>query len=238
MKKRITALALALVMIFALAACGSSAPQQAAGSGAAQPDAGKPAGEKEDAGFLPLEIREFGWAMGGDYLYYALILHNPNAEYAVYLPSYRITARDAAGALLGTEDQTLSIIYPGHDSCHASMAFKAGEEPAQVDVEILPLDEYKIKHVSTLEHPEYEQLTVVNASLRDNKLLGEIENRNDYPIHMAVVSIIFRDADGKLLAGESAYVDDLAEDGLTPFQGSVYAEFATGNYEVYADLWG
>ena len=59
--------------------------------------------------FLPLEVKESGFVMHGDYLYCAVILYNPNENYCVEFPTFRITARDADGLLLGTAGIEASV---------------------------------------------------------------------------------------------------------------------------------
>jgi hypothetical protein len=156
---------------------------------------------------------------------------------AIELPSFRITARDESGAPLATEDQTLSIIYPQQDFVYASMAFDVEEVPSSVDIEVLGEDEYDIRKVSVLEHPEYTPLGITNTAFRTENFVGEILNNNDYDVEDAVVAVVFRDGDGKLIGGETTFVEEVKANAATPFEISMYESFATENYEIYANIW-
>ncbi len=254
MKKAIIIL-LALVMLLSLVACGggtttssqTSVPtttqnQDEPKTESSKTDVSKDEKPKtEEKGVLPIEVKEFGYSINGDYLYYSIHLYNPNDSYIIGLPTFRITARDADGVPLGTEEQTLMGIYPLHDSWHAFMAFSVEEEPETVDVEVLPAKDYNIQKVSRAEHQEFIPLEVINYAIRDGsigkKLVGEVKNNNDYDIRQAVVTIVFRDENGDLIGGDSCFVDDIPAGGTASFENSLYVKFITDTYEVYADNW-
>lgn len=193
--------------------------------------------ESSSSKVLPIEVKEFGYSMEDEYLYYSVILYNPNEDKAIEFPSFRITARDASGVLLATEEQTLSAIYPKQDFVYAFQAFDVDEIPANVDIEVLEAEEYNIKKVSMLDNPEYAPLSIINSAFRKNSIVGEIQNDNDYDIKSGVVAVVFRDADGKLIGGQSTYVDSIKANTTTPFDISIYNNFATENYEIYANIW-
>ena len=246
--KRVFILILALMIVLTLAACGggtttdsTNPPAVAQNTDTPKTVAPKTEAPKEEKSVLPIDIKEFGYSMNGEYLYYSIHLYNPNDSYIVKLPSFRITARDASGVPLGTEEQTLMEIYPLHDSWHAFMGFSVEEEPATVDVEVLPAKDYNIKKVSTAEHKEFEPLEVINTAIRDGsigkKLVGEVKNNNDYEIKRAVVTIVFRDENGALIGGDSGFVENIPAGGTAAFEKSLYIKFMTDNYEIYADNW-
>ncbi len=193
--------------------------------------------EKENTELLPIEVKEFGYSMSNEYLYYSIKLHNPNTDKAIELPQFRVTARNDAGEVLATEEQTLSIIYPQQDFTYASLAFDVDDIPSKVDVEVLEPDEYNIKNISMLDNPNYVPLKAVNTTMRDDSVVGEIQNDNDYDLDSAIVTIIFRDENGKLIGGDSTFVDSLKANSATPFDMSLYNDFVTTNYEVYANIW-
>lgn len=186
---------------------------------------------------LPVEVKEFGYSMNGEYLYYSIKLYNPNNEKAIELPQFRVTARNDAGEILATEEQTLSVIYPEQEFVYASQAFDVDEAPAKVDVEVLEPNDYNIKNVSVLDHPNYVPLKAVNTAMRADRLVGEIQNDNDYDLDSAIVTVIFRDENGKLIGGESTFVDSVKANSTTPFDMFLYQDFITTNYEVYANIW-
>lgn len=190
-----------------------------------------------DAELLPLEVKEFGYSMNGEYLYYSVKIYNPNNDKAVEFPKFRVTARNEAGEVLATQEQTLSIIYPLQEFVFASQAFDTDEIPTKVDIEIIEPDDYNIKKVSSLDNPEYIPLKAVSTALRSDSVTGEIQNDNDYDLDMAVVTVVFRDEVGNMIGGTSTYIDPLKANSSTPFDMYLYIGFASENYEVYANIW-
>lgn len=253
--KKLSAILLTLALVFAFAACGGKTepaqPTEAPTADAADTasDAASDAAPAEATTAAPsesepkdLEIKSFDYYVEDDYLHYVITIHNPNANTAIELPSYRITAKSASGSILGSYDHTLSIIYPGNDFVYASQAFSISEEPADVKADLLPSEDYNIKKVSSLDHPEYTKLTVENTSVIEDgfftKMTGEIRNDNDYTIDSACVCVVFRDAEGKVVSSDSTFVDFVAGGTTTPFDLSLYSDNLTDTYEVYADIWG
>lgn len=245
--KKLTAILLTLSILLAFAACGGKTePAQpteapaADGTSEAVTDAATteaPAtSELQD-----LEVKSFDYYVSNGYLKFAITVHNPNTDTAIELPSYRVTAKSASGSILGSFDHTLSIVYPGQDFVYCTQAFSVSEEPADVKVELLPPNDYNIKKVSALDHPEFIQLTVENTSVINDgfftKMTGEIRNDNDYAIDSACLCALFKDADGKLVSSEFTFVDHVAPGTTTPFELSIYDDNITDTYEVYANTW-
>jgi len=186
--------------------------------------------------YKDLEVKDSGWYLkNGQWLYYYVVLHNPNEEIAVNLPGFRITARDVNGGLLGTTDQILSVIYPGQDFVFGSQAFEVGSMPDKVDFEILTTDDYKLKNVGGLQ--EYKPLEVVNANLSSDKILGEISNPNEYDLDQVTLVAICRNAAGELIGVENTYVSDVKANSTTPFSTSAYIDGEVASIECYANQW-
>ena len=186
--------------------------------------------------YKDLEVKDSGWYLkNGQWLYYYVVLHNPNEEIAVNLPGFRITARDANGGLLGTTDQILSVIYPGQDFVFGSQAFEVGSMPDKVDFEILTVDDYKLKSVGGLQ--EYKPLEVVNANISSDKILGEISNPNEYDLDQVTLVAICRNAAGELIGVENTYVSDVKANSTTPFSTSAYIDGEVASIECYANQW-
>lgn len=240
--KRTIALLMAIAMLFALAACGSSGAAEPAGSTAAE-EAAAPDQAKSDSSNEPLdaEIVESGYKVDGGYLYYSVTLHNPNTDYAIETPSYRVTAKDESGAVLGTMEHTLSVIYPGQDFSYAFQGFSCDGEPAEVSFDIIPAEDYNFTKVSALEHDTFVPLEIVGANMTSDgftsSVLGEVKNNNDYDIDSAVVVVFFRDADGNLEGGMSTFINNVPAGGTAAFDVDIYSDIITDNFEVYANSW-
>lgn len=241
--KKFLALVLAL-SLFALTACsGTPAPEQpTAAENPAEAITAAPSAQTDSVtAYNNLEFADRAYFMEGDYLKYYIVIHNANPDVAVELPSYRITATAADGSLLGTYDHTLSVIYPGQDFAFAGQAFSVSQAPANVEISLLPLNDYNVKDVSLLEHPAYTPLTAENTSLQDggfyHKVTGFVKNDNDYAIDSAIAVVVFRDGDGNFVSAESSFVDAVAAGSTTPFEISIYSDNYTEFFDVYLNTW-
>ena len=186
--------------------------------------------------FKDLEVKDSGWCLkNGKWLYYYVVLHNPNEEIAVNLPGFRITARDANGGLLGTTEQYLSVIYPGQDFVFGTQAFEVGSMPESVDFEPLAVEDYNLKNVSGMQ--EYKPLEVVNANLSSDKILGEISNPNEYDLDQVTLVAVCRNAAGELIGVENTYVSDVKANTTTPFSAYAYIEGEVASIECFANQW-
>lgn len=185
-----------------------------------------------------LEITDAGFDVSYGYLYFSAVIHNNNAENAILFPTVRVTARDAQGNLMGTEDQVLNLIYPGQDCQWAGMAyFEVAEEPSVVEFKALPPDEYSIVAPAALEHAEYSPLEIEGVGKNGTRFLGEVYNANDYDIDQVAVVVMFRDDAGSLLAGDATFIDSVRAGRKTPFDMDISEDLVTENYEVFAIPW-
>ena len=188
------------------------------------------------AEFQNVEIADSGWFLkNNEWVYYYVVLHNPNDKIAVEYPSFRITARGSDGVLLGTAEQTLSVIYPGQDFVFGSQAFSVDEMPDTVEFEMLDAEDYNLKNVSVL--AAYKPLEVVNAAVKSNNLLGEITNPNDYAIDMVAVVAICKNSAGEIVGIENTYVDDVKAGSTTPFSTFAFLEDDVETVECFANQW-
>ena len=182
-----------------------------------------------------LELTNTGWIVDGDYLDYYLTLHNNSDNTIVELPTIRITARDKDNILLGTTDQTLSVIYPGQDFIYGSQAFSVDEIPETVEFEIQPPNDYNLKRADSAS--EYVPMEVINSALRSDKFVGEISNSNSYNIDMAYVVVLGKDSDGTIIKVEGTFVNNIPATGTAPFDIHLYNFENVTDYEVYANQW-
>lgn len=167
--------------------------------------------------------------------YNFLDVYNPNKDLVVEFPTIRITARDANGALLGTEDQTLSVIYPEQDFVHGFQAFEVEEIPETVEFEALKPEEYNLSKASVKE--EYKPLEAVNVAVRSNKIVGEVNNPNNRNFENSVVTVICKNKAGEVVGIETTFVDDVKAGGNTPFEISVYDTSDIASFEAFANQW-
>jgi hypothetical protein len=235
----VTTVILVLFLFIALLGCGENNSSTSAPSSSTPSEVSQETTDPKTISdeFKPLEIIESSYSIRNEYLFYAVIMHNPNEKLAVEFPSFRITARDENDLLIGTQDQVLSIIYPQQDFAYGSLGFEVDQQPAKVDIEVLEPNDYNITSVEMLEHPIFIPLEIVGVNKRDNSILGEVSNLNDYDIDSAVVTVIFKDADGNIIDGDLTFIDKVPAGGKTPFEIRGYSDWTTDNYDVYANIW-
>ena len=238
MKNKIIGIVLCVAVLLSFAACGGNKEN----TGKADSGTGEVTQAKvEDTKPKDIEIKEYGYSIIDGYLYAAVIVHNPNKDTAIELPSFRMTATGKDGSILGTEDQTLSIIYPEQDFAYAFQTFEVKGDVAKFTVDPIPSEDYKFLTGTELEHPTFKQLKAENVKWVDDefspKFTGEINNENDYAIPSAIVTVLYRDADGKLAGGDSTFIDGVTAKAKTPFELSAFDSAKGMTYEVYANNW-
>jgi len=185
-----------------------------------------------------LDVKEFGWFISGEYLECIITITNKNSEYAIEYPTYRITAYDESGKILGTEEQVLSLIYPKQDFTSYSLCFELSKKPAKIAVSLLKPDDYNITSASMLDYPSHKQMVGKNISVNKDSVTGEIYNPNDYDVDSAMVVIVFRDDTGTIVFGWNEFVDQIPAGGSVPFEADIYTDDGLpSNCEVLAYFW-
>lgn len=167
-----------------------------------------------------IEIKEVGYTRSSSYLTCVVTISN-SSQKAIEYPSFRVTAYDKDGKILGSEERVLSLLYPNHIMVDEGTLIKMSEEPDKIEVTMLEPDDYKIKDVSTLEHPQYNEMKCQNISVNSDKVTGEVYNPNDYKMEQAKITIVFRDDNNKIINSESTFVDNIPANGKVPFDISL-----------------
>ncbi len=182
-----------------------------------------------------LEIKNSGWMVVDDeWLYYYVDLYNPNDNSSIEFPSFRITAKDASGTILGTDDQTCSIIYPKQDFIYGSQAFRVDSIPDAVEFLALPVEDYNVKKSST---DEYKPLEAVNTAVRSDKIVGEIKNDNKDAFDDTVVVMILKDNSGNVVGIDNTYVEEVTANSTTPFDIDIPEDVNYTSFEIYVNQW-
>ena len=184
----------------------------------------------------PLEFKDTGWTLvNNEYLYYYVTLYNPNEETVIDHPTFRVTARDEEGVLLGTTDQVLSMIYPKQEFIYGFQAFKVDGNPETVEFEVLEPKDYNLKSINVVE--PYEPLEVINTGIRSGKIVGEIVNPNESDFDMAIVVAICKDVEGNVIGIYTTFTNELKSGSTIPFEIRVRTDSEIADFEVYANQW-
>jgi len=185
-----------------------------------------------------LDVKEFAWYISGDYLQCVVVISNTSNKYAIEYPEFRVTAYNAENKVMGTEEQTLSLIYPNQEFVCNLLLFEVDEEPSKIKITLLEPDKYEILSSSKLEHKTHVQMIGQNLSVMDELVTGEIYNPNDYDVESAWVTVIFRNDAGEIIFGENTFVDQIYANDSVPFDVGIYTNIELPEEcEVYAYFW-
>lgn len=185
-----------------------------------------------------LDANEFAWYISGGYLHCVISINNISSQYAIEYPAFRVTAYDADNKVMGTEEQVLSVIYPGQEFVCNQLLFEVNGEPSKITVTLLEPEDYGITAPSNLDHKVHEPMTGKNISVNGETVTGEIYNPNDYRVDSAWVTVVFRNKAGEIVYGENTFVDQIPAKGTVPFEIDVYTDVdISGECEVYAYFW-
>ena len=185
-----------------------------------------------------LDVKEFGWFISGEYLECIITITNNSSEFAVEYPTYRITAYDENDKVLGTEEQVLSVIYPKQDFSSYSLCFELSKKPVKIAVTLLQPEDYNIISASMLDYSSHKQMVGKNISVNGELVTGEVYNPNDYDVESAMVTIIFRNDNGRIIFGEQEFIDQISAGGSAPFEVTIYTDYGlSSNCEAFAYFW-
>lgn len=183
-----------------------------------------------------IEIKDVEYTRTEDFLTCIVTIKNINSKKAVNHPSFRVTVYDKEGKILGSEERVLNILYPNQEMVDQGTLIKVSGESAKIEVTMLkPLD---VVSVSDLEHPVYKEMKCQNISVNSNKITGEVYNSNDYEIESAMITVVFRDSNNKIVYSEVGFVDNIPANGKVPFDISAASNVKlTDKIEVFAYIW-
>ena len=184
-----------------------------------------------------IEIKEVGYTRTSSFLKCIVTISN-NSKKAIDLPSFRVTAYNKEGKILGSEERVVSLIYPNHSMVDEGTLIEMSEEPDKIEVTMLEPDDYNIKDVSTLKHPQYNEMKCQNIFVNSSKVTGEVYNPNDYIMECAKVTIVFRDENNKIVESECSFVRNIPANGKLPFDISLPSDtIVTDKIEATACIW-
>jgi len=243
MKRTVLALLFCLLMSLGLTACGSETTP--ASSPADSPQTTAPAssgsGNQAVAPSTPADLKlvESGYTVtDSGYILYAVCIENPNADKAAEFPVISVVGKDAGGAILFSDDWTLGEVLPGEKAFYATSAGN-GVAPASVEIS-LNVDSKKWKSESAYPAGIYsfENVNLIEGGF-DQSITGQITLTQDNDkFKEPMIVVVFRDANGKLIGGESTYLsNELTAGKAAAFDISLWDAPDFASYEVYANAW-
>lgn len=150
------------------------------------------------------------------YVQWLVVLYNPNKTAYGEFPTIRITARDAEGRILASEEETLMSLPPRR-SIAMSSQLSARKVPASVTAAVVDGDFKASKSKPAAYKPfPATNLGIDLLPLGGFDLSGEVTN----PFSTAQdvgVTVAVKDAAGNIIGGAQAYLDGLQPKVPTPF---------------------
>ena len=185
-----------------------------------------------------VEIVESGYTLSDEYVNYAVVMENKSETTAFEYHKILITAYDANGDVLATEEQTMNEIQPGEKQMFASSVNCNGETPATVEFEMDSGDAISASDQAVKSSDlEISGTNERGGSFGSIKITGKITNNSVTDTDDVGVTVIFR-KDGKILMGETSYIDELSASQSKAFELSAWSVPDHDSYEVLAFDWG
>jgi len=182
-------------------------------------------GEGLPPGGRPLTLGAHGFGQHGTQLGYAFLLENPNDTLVVRDVQYHVTAYNAVGEVLATDDGRLDVLLPGEKlGVGGNVPLEHQEPISHVEVAILPG-----KYQLSAGIPPFR---IVDAVYRDDAVqpyaTGRLTNPYAQNVTHLRLSAVAYNASGKIIGGGYAPLESL------PAQGEVTAEVPVVSSEVPA----
>lgn len=198
-------------------------------------------GEAQDG--KQLELVDSGYTVSSDdghtSISYAAKIHNPNEEYAVEFPVITITARDADGKILKTENDKIFAIAANDTIAIGREIVHEGDEPDSVEITVSNNSDDYI-HQSGSGKIRHDELTISNASEiigeHERRYTGEVTNNSNENLDNVAITVIYKNGD-KIVGGELDIIDELSIGSTKPFEISSYVDIEHDSYEIYALQW-
>ena len=181
-----------------------------------------------------LAVAETGFAVADGRLYYALVLVNDMANTTVEFPRVRVTFYDEAGEVVAEDEAVRMAICPEQRLAWASTVWGVEEAPASAQAEIVAPRSRDFVNDAALCAPLEVREARVEESGDGPVLRCQLYNPNEFDAPSAAVTILYRDGEGALLSGESAWCGAIPAGGSTAFEMPLTAALVQDNFEVYA----
>lgn len=239
--------ALALIFVF-VAACSQSSSATKSTTTGASPTTKNQSVDKAAGGAAtakPFEVAETAFTSSGDptatvYTHWVAVIRNPNANAYGLFPVLRVTARDAAGKVLGTADQTLMELPPG-----VTIAFSSQLDLKQLPAKVEVLYSKIEWHDTDTRASDYKSFSAKGVTFEKVqfvgglKIVGELTNPFPTAVDGMAVTALLRDASGRLLGGATTFTQVLPAAGTQPFELNADQPKATvKSVQVLAMPWG
>ena len=216
-------------MIISLVACGSGA-ENSSNSEKKQSDGGP---EITDSGYYVSS------GLDSDiYLYWGAKVKNTSESSAYELYTITITAKDADGNVVATEDQVMNKIQPGEEQAAGFLMDCNGEVPDSVEFTIdegdaVSADDTAIKSSDI----EISGTDEKQGDFGDTVFTGTLKNNSETDAESLLTTVLLY-KDGKIIYGDSTFVDNVKAGNEKGFEIDEYGvPDDYDSYKIYASDW-
>jgi len=178
----------------------------------------------EPVEYEPFTIVEVGWSSyhsdwepGTFVVRWTAVLQNPHDSLYCEYPTIQITARNETGQVVGTDDHVMHVFPPGARIAWAS-SLETNGPPHTLEITARPAI-----WLATTARPEqfppfgYRGIRFVVRG-RSCSVTGEVTNPFSVYVDQIAITALFRDQRGRLIGGETTFVEGLAAYGAVPFK--------------------
>ena len=200
---------------FAITGCSRNTEPIDQDEPAATNDASDKTGERQD-----LKITESGyWFDEYGFGNYAIMIQNPNMEWAAESVQVKVTGKDDAGQIVGSNTEYLSMIFPNGETALCGETLFEGASTLEFQL----INSKNMWTEVDIQQAQLDQLFFADAinettnSFGDTTVSGQATNQMDAEIDSSTVNAVFRDETGNVLGGAYTYLDTMTPDSTLPF---------------------
>jgi hypothetical protein len=167
---------------------------------------------------VPFRVVESAYAVSDVFIKWAAVIENPNAELYGVFPAITVTARDDSGAVIGTQDSVLFELPPG---LKMAVTGQLSSTVVPATIEIKPAKvEWKPTRTRANDYKPFgvEKVRMTASGKEYFQVTGDVTNPYDKELESISIVVLLRDTEGKLVGGDTTYVDGLAANGSRPFE--------------------
>lgn len=219
MKKRLLVLAVVAAMAFVLVGCSGGANEEE------QVENEPATAQVSDATPAPLEVLESGYYEDEGYIYYAVVFENPNDSWLANYPSVTVTGYDEDDAVVFSQDETCSVLFPGQKAYITNLADGSGVDRVEVEPSMSDDDWQREVDVSGAEVEallEISDQKVTKDEYGGATVTGKVTSSYDEQLSSVRIDAILRDEDGEILGGDYTFIDNLDAGKTKAFEMNIY----------------
>lgn len=237
MKKKI--LSILLIALLALTACGKkedaipNSKTEGTSENSVKPDS------NSNNDFKELQIVESVHATEDDnFSYtYSVIIENPNSDYEVTLPRYKVEAFDENNKSITHYEQLLPYMGPNDRIAFSSAVITKDTKAAKIEFTIIndPIEYVKSTSFNNKDSFTFENTNETkdqNSTVIVGDVISNLPNDQD----QIAITVLLR-KDGKIIHGHTSFIHGVRSGEATPFEAKTYSDIDYDTYELSAMIW-